>query len=69
MLNSSSSKGTTGPRGECKVNKIGMFSRSGLSRWRNLTHESKVSLVEVPVAQQANIDPSTCGKQKNKYTV
>jgi hypothetical protein len=56
---SSSESGTTGPRGEWRVKRIGMFSRSGLSRCRNRTQDKRESRVEVPVAQQARMEPST----------
>ena len=49
----------TGPMGLTREKRMGMPSRSGFSRWRNLTQERRESLVEVPVAQQPRIVPSS----------
>ena len=53
----------TGPMGLVSEKRMGMSSRSGFSRWRNLTHERRESLVEVPVAQHPKIVPSSCDQR------
>ena len=44
-----SDNGTTSPIGDCRVNRIGIFSRSGLSRCKNRIQDSSESRLEVPV--------------------